>query len=80
MKFVVWFPRGLDHFIKLLIGFFIPDLSFHILGALVRSKSFIELFMAKVLHENLGMISSLPMLVDRWATFAMLLLCYAPTL
>ncbi len=55
---------GLDHFIKLLPSFFIPNPSFHILGAPVRSKSFIELFVAKVFHEDFGTISSLPMLVD----------------
>jgi hypothetical protein len=33
--------------------------------------------MAEVLHENMGMTSSLFMFVDLEATFAMFLLCYA---
>ncbi len=33
--------------------------------------------MAKAFHEDFGTISSLPMLVDPWATFMMLSLCYA---
>ncbi len=41
------------------------------------SKSFVELFVAKVIHEDLRMIFSLLMLVDFQVTFAMLLLCYA---
>ncbi len=41
------------------------------------SKSFFELFVVKALHEDLGMIFSLPMLVDPQVVFAMLLLCYA---
>ncbi len=60
--------------------FFIFKLSFHILGTLVRSKSFVKLFVAKAFHEDFGTISSLPMLVDPQATFAMFSLCYAPTL
>jgi hypothetical protein len=55
---------GLDHFIKLFPSFFILDPSFHILGTSVRSKSFIEMFVAKVFHEDFGTISNLPMLVD----------------
>jgi hypothetical protein len=64
MKCVAWFPRGLDHFIKLFLCFFIPNSNFHILGASVKSKSFIELFVAKVFHEDFGAIFSFPMLVD----------------
>jgi hypothetical protein len=45
-------------------GFFIPNSTFHILGAPVGSTSFFELFVVKVLHENLRTISSLPMLVN----------------
>jgi len=41
------------------------------------STSFIELFVVEVFHEDLGTIFSLPMLVDFWVAFAMLLLCYA---
>ncbi len=52
MKCVVRFAQGLDHFISLLLGFLILDLSFHILGALMGSRSFIELFVAKVFYED----------------------------
>jgi len=56
--------QRLDHSISLPSGFFIFNLSFHILGTLVGSKSFIELFVAKVLHEDLGMISNFLMLTN----------------
>jgi len=52
-------------------------LGFHILGAPMGSTSFVESFVAKVLHENLKTIFSLFMLVDLQAVFGMLLLCYA---
>ncbi len=38
--------------------------SFYILGTLVGSKSFVELFVAKVFHEDLGMIFNLPMFTN----------------
>jgi hypothetical protein len=41
------------------------------------SRSFIELFVVKALHYELGMISDLLMFEDFQATFAMLSLCYA---
>ncbi len=59
MKFVVWFPQGLDHFISFSPGFLIPNSGFCILDALVGSKSFIELFVGRALHEDLGTIFSL---------------------
>ncbi len=37
---------------------------------------FVESFMAKVLHEDFGMISYLPMIVDLLVVFAMFSLCY----
>ncbi len=37
---------------------------------------FVELFKAKVFHEDFGMISCLPMLVDLLVVFAMFSLCY----
>jgi len=40
-------------------------------------KSFIELFVAKIFHEDLETISSFFMLAHPQATFAMFLLCYA---
>jgi len=46
------------------------------LGALVESISFDESFMAKVLHEDLGMTSNLLMFVDLHMTFVMIALCY----
>jgi hypothetical protein len=67
----------LDHFISLPFGFLTVDLGFHILGTPVGSKSFVELFVAKAIHEDLEMIFSLLMLVDLQVGFAMLLLCYA---
>ncbi len=44
MKCVTWSPYGLDHFISLLLSFLIPNLGFCILGTLVGSRSFVELF------------------------------------
>jgi len=67
----------LDHSISLLFGFFILEFDFHILGKLLGSGSFVELFVAKALHEDLGTIFCLPMLANPHAIFAMLLLCYA---
>ncbi len=64
LKCVAWFPQRLDHSISLPPNFLIPNLNFHILGTLVGSKSFVELFVTKALHEDLGMISSLPMLTN----------------
>jgi hypothetical protein len=64
MKCVTWSPHGLDHFISFLLGFLTPNLNFHILGAPVGSRSFIESFVDEVFHEDLGTISSLHMLVD----------------
>jgi hypothetical protein len=40
-------------------------------------RLFIESFVAKVFHEDLGMIFNLPMLADPQVTFTMFLLCYA---
>jgi len=64
VKCVAWFPWGLDRFIKLPPSFFIPDLNFHILGASMRSKSVVELFLVKALHEDFETISNLPKLVN----------------
>jgi hypothetical protein len=64
VKCVAWFPRGLDRFIKLPLSFFIPDLNFHILGASMRSKLVIELFVVKALHEDFEMIFNLLKLVN----------------
>jgi hypothetical protein len=46
----------------------------------VGSTSFVELFVVEVLYEDLGTISSLPMLANLQATFMMLSLCYAQRL
>jgi hypothetical protein len=54
--------QQLDHFLSFHLNFFIPNVGFRILGALVRSRLFIESFVAKVFHEDLGMIFSLSML------------------
>ncbi len=52
-------------------------MGFQILGALVGSRSFVELFMAETFHEDLRMIFNFPMLVDLQTAFAMFLLCHA---
>ncbi len=74
---VVWFPQRLNHSISLPLNFLTLDLGFHILGTQMGSTSFVESFVVKTLHEDLGMISSLPMLVDPHVVFTMLSLCYA---
>ncbi len=71
-KCVVWSPQRLDHSISLPFGFFTLDLGFHILGGLVGSTSFVESFVTKVFHEDLGMIFSLLMFANLQAIFAML--------
>jgi hypothetical protein len=81
VKCVAWFPQGLDHFISLPFSFLTPDLSFHILGALVISRSILELFMVEVFHEDLGMIFSLLMLADPHVAYdALIMLCLTPLL
>ncbi len=75
-KCVVWFPQGLDHFISLFLNFHIFNLGFHILGTLVGSTSFVELFVTEVLYEDLGTIFNLPVFVNPPVAFVMLLLCY----
>jgi hypothetical protein len=66
-----------DHFISLLLGFLIFNSSFCIFGRTMGSTSFVELFVAKALHEDLGTISSLLMFVDPHVAFVMLSLYYA---
>ncbi len=63
-KCIVGFPQGLDDFVSLFPGFFTPNLSFSILGTHVRSKSFVESFMANILHEDLGMVFNPPLLTN----------------
>ncbi len=58
----MWSHEGLDHYISLLVGFLIPDSSFHIFGASIGSTSFVQSFVVEALHENLGTIFSLPVL------------------
>lgn len=41
VKCVAWSPQGLDRFISLPPSFFILELNFHILGALVGFTSFV---------------------------------------
>ncbi len=69
-KCVAWSPKGLDDSISFPPSFYTPSSNFHILGALIRSISFVELFVVEILHENFGMIFNLPM-------FAIFSLCYA---
>jgi hypothetical protein len=58
-------------------GFLTFDSSFYILGTLVVSKSFIEAFVTKVFHEDLGTIFSLLMVANLQMAFVMFSLCYA---
>jgi hypothetical protein len=44
------------------------------------SRSFIDSFVAKVFHEDVGMVSNLPMFANPQATFGMFSLCYAQCL
>jgi hypothetical protein len=73
----VRFSHRLYHFISLPPNFLISNLGFHILGALLGSRSFVKSFVAKAFHEDLGTISNLPMFVDLQAAFEMFLFCYA---
>ncbi len=73
---VAWSPQKLDHYISLPPNFFTFNSSFHIWGTLMGSTSFVESFVAKVLHEDLMTMFSLPMFADPRATFVMFLLYY----
>jgi hypothetical protein len=55
----------------------IPNLGFHIFGALMGFTSFVELFMVEAFHEDFRMIFSFHMFTDPHVAFAMFLLCYA---
>jgi hypothetical protein len=79
-KCVAWSPHGLNYFISFPPNFLTSNLGFHILGAPVGSKSFVDSFVVKAFHEDLGTISSLPMFVDPQAVFVMPSLCCANTL
>jgi hypothetical protein len=68
--------QRLDHFISLPLSFLIHDSIFCILGAPAGSTSFVESFVAKVLHEDFETIRNLPMLTYLHVTFAMISLCY----
>jgi hypothetical protein len=56
---------------------FTPNSGFHILGTLVGSESFVELFMVEVFHKDFGMIFNFFMFTDLEMVFTMLSLCYA---
>ncbi len=73
----VQFSHKLYHSISLPPNFLISNLGFHILGALVESRSFVKSFVAKAFHEDLGTISNLPMFVDLQAAFEVFLFCCA---
>jgi hypothetical protein len=77
VKCVTCFLQRLDYSISLPRGFLTLDSSFHIFGALVGSRSFVELFMVEVLHEDFGMIFNLPMPANLQVAFMKLSLCYA---
>ncbi len=77
----VWFSQRLYHFISLPLSFLVLNLGFHILGAPMGSRSFIKSFVVKVLYEDLGTISNLPLFAYFQVTFEMfLLLCPTPWL
>jgi len=63
-KCVAWSPKGLHHFISFPFSFLIIDSSFCIFGASVGSTSFVESFMTKAFHDDLGTRSNLPMLTN----------------
>jgi hypothetical protein len=64
MKCVAWFFQRLDHFISLPPRFFILDSGLCILGTSMGSISFVESFVVKTFHEDLGMISNLPIFTN----------------
>ncbi len=77
-KCVVWSPQGLDHSTSLSPRFFTLDSGFHILGAPMGSTSFVESFVANVLHEDLGTIFSLLMFANlQMDFFDVLVVLYA---
>jgi hypothetical protein len=63
-KCVTLFPQGLDHSISLPPNFLIPNLGFHILGALMGSRLFVELFVPKAFHEDFGTTFNFPMVAN----------------
>ncbi len=64
MKCVVWSPHGFNHFIPFIPNFLTSNSGFRTLGTSMGSKSFVEFFVAKVLHADLGTISNFPMFAD----------------
>ncbi len=52
-------------------------MGFYILSTPIGYRSFVESFVVKVLHEDLGTIVSLLMFVDPHVIFVMFSLCYA---
>jgi hypothetical protein len=71
MKCVVWYPQGVGLFYIIFSLFLTLDLSFHILGALMGFRSFVESFVIEAFHDDLGMIYNLPM----FAIFKWILQC-----
>ncbi len=55
---------GVGPFYVISFGFFILNLDFRILGALVGSTSFVESFVAEALHEDFESIFNLRMFTD----------------
>ncbi len=53
----------MDNSISFPPSFLTLDSSFHILGAPIKSISFVKSFVVEALHEDFGMISILPMFV-----------------
>jgi hypothetical protein len=80
MKYVVWSSQGLDHSISLPSNFLTPNFGFCILGTPMGSRSFVESFVVKALHEDLEMTSNFFTFVDPQVIFATYLLCYAQCL
>ncbi len=75
-KCVVCYPQGLDHSISFLPSFLILDLGFRIFDILMGFRSFVELFVIEVFHEDLGTIYNFFMLVNSHVPFVMLSLFY----
>jgi hypothetical protein len=64
MKCVAWFPQGLHLFISLLLGFFTPDIGLCVLSAFMGFMLFVESFVTKALHEDVNIITNIPMLIN----------------
>jgi hypothetical protein len=63
-KRVAWFPHGLNHLYITSFWLFYSRFEFTYFEYTGGSRSFVELFVVEALHEDLGRISTSPMLVN----------------